>query len=77
MTRKRGTGTQPPPLTPEERRELVERPFPTIRVVGASRSWGGTSTVNWFKDNTSRAYTHKPFAGDIYEWLKTVSVNDI
>lgn len=32
-------------LTPEERRELVERPFPIV-TVGAQKSWKGSGTAN-------------------------------
>lgn len=54
------------PLTPEERRELVTRPFPAIRTLPSSRAWGGTSVTDWTNpDKPSRAYS-----GGSHEWLK-------
>lgn len=64
-----------PPLTAEERRALVTRPFPAIRSLQGGRSWGGTSTVNWIKDNRERAYT--PNTLEERAWQRTVNVNDI
>lgn len=29
------------PLTPEERRKLIEAPFPEVRVVARAKGWGG------------------------------------
>lgn len=69
------TGTQFVPLTAEERRELVERPLPTVRVVGGTRSWGGTSATCWFKEGKGRAYT--PNTLETYQWQQTVNVRDI
>jgi hypothetical protein len=61
----RRTGTQVDTrLTPEERRELVTRPLPVIRVIGGTRTWGGTSVTDWCGEKPSRAYT----GGS--EWLK-------
>lgn len=39
-------------LSPAERRELVERPFPVVRVIPSDKTWAGCSTQEmeqWFQ----------------------------
>lgn len=60
------------PLTPAERRALVEKPFPTFQVVGHSRSWAGTSVIDWCEDKPTRA--HSGYSKGGLRWLKTPDV---
>lgn len=39
----KGRKPRPPLMSREDRRALIEKPFPQIRTVVAPRSWAGTS----------------------------------
>lgn len=62
------------PLTPEERRKLVEAPLPVVRTIGSTRSWGGTSVADWCDGGKSRAYTQNLTGRQ--GWLKILNGND-
>lgn len=54
-------------LTPEQRRAIIEAPFPAVRVLGHSSAWGGVYVRDTIPTDGRRVWKNTP---EDEEWLK-------